>query len=630
MNLVGDLRRLAGAAALTSLLIPLSVAQTGDLDKAIESTSQLIVMITDQLGTEPAFGAGIVVGRDHDRIYIATANHVVRRGAVAATNIRVVFKSSKDKSLTAKLLPRFDVDLDVAVVAVEGWAAQGVDGCKLPFDKLGEASELKTGNTVYAIGNPNGEKWRMPTPDRLYSIASGQLQFQSAFIASGSSGGALLNDDADIVGMVRRDEPPSGSAIPMSLVLPLIAKWGYPIQLRGSLPDDATPLHIAAHDGNIERIKAELAAACSDIEAQNFYGDTPIVYAVRAGQLEAVRVLIQRGANVRRSKLEANVMEYAAEQYNLPLATLLVNAGASVSTSLQFVDPKKTDPPDVAHAKAEFARYLIAAGADVNTGNRFGHTLLLFAMEAGNHEMVTALLEAHADVNREGPEGRTPLLIAIRAGDTETIRLLLRAGADPKGVATFRAALDKKNGEMVALMLKSGARLSDAGPIDVVQEAIRQGWTEVLELALKAGADVNELHYAQFVSGEAGLPSSELTALEIAAELNSLDMVKLLMANKANVNRTGDNFQTPLHLAACKSGSALIKLLLDAGANVKAVDSDRSTPLHLAIRCRNEEAARALLQAGANVDARDSEKQTPLTLAKGTPLESLLSSHSVH
>jgi ankyrin repeat protein len=595
-------------------------------------------MLTGQLGTAPAFGAGIVFGRDLDRLYILTANHVVRRAAVEASNIRVTFKSMPDKSLPAKLLAQADRELDVAVVALEGWAGQGVDGCKLPFDRLGDGGALQRGDTVYAIGNPNGENWRMPSPDRLYNIGAGQLAFQSAFIAGGSSGGALLNSEGRIVGMVRRDEPPSGGAIPMSEALPLVSKWGYPVQLRLAQRDGGTPLHAAATAGDIGRIKAELAAACPDTDVNDRVGRTPLERAVAAGQIEAVRVLIQGGANVKAKSSRDNftALHEAATRHNQPIAAILLNAGADVNardsaggTPLFYVEPAKSDSAEVAQAKTDFVRFLIKAGAEVNVKPRFSRDLPLHqALAAGNREMLAILLAAHADVNLKG-WNKLPLDVAVESGDMDNIKLLLQAGADINRSDALQEALHRKNGPLVALLLSSGARVSNVD-VDVLQEAIREGWSDVLKILLEAGADVNRQRPSQFVSIDgSGGGSPERRLIDIAIETNHPDMVKLLIAHKANVNVADPERKTPLHLAACKGDSALIKLLVGAGAQVKAQDSHQDTPLHSAIRCENELTARALLQAGAPIDAKNYNGATPLTLAKGTPLESLLRSHSV-
>ena len=635
------------AAVLASVMIPLGLAQDQaaarkELDKTIDKTSLLVVMLTDQLGAAPSFGAGIVFGRDHERLYIVTANHVVRRGNVAARNILVTFKSSPARHLKGTLLPQADREADVAVIAVEGWDQQGVDACSLPFDRLGNAGGLQRGNTVYAIGNPNGENWRMPTPDRLYKVDPGELMFQSAFIAVGSSGGAVLSSDARLVGMVRRDEAPSGSAIPMSVVLPLVAKWRYPVQLRGPLVDGATPLHIAAGAGDIGRIKTELAAACPDQTKRDVIGLTPLLWAAREGQLEAVRLLLQNGVNVHDNSGGHTALHFAARLHDQPLAALLVSAGADVNaknrypdedTPLLLVKPSKRDAPEVAHAKADLIRFLVASGANVNLRNLKRDTALHQAQEAGNNEAIAVLIAAHANVNPGDSD--TPLALAIESGDMDTIKLLLDAGADVNGGRVLEGAMRKENGLLIALLLRLGARLPNAdratyGP-DLLQQAIRNGWTDVVKLALDAGADVNSVRPEITPSGKVVGSSERLTPLEIAASLNKPEIVKLLRAYKADVNLAYKGGATRLREVACEgaASAALIKRLASLGAEVNAADYYGNTPLHLAVRCHNEGAVRALLQAGADINARNKVRETPLTMAKGTPLEAILLSNSM-
>ena len=226
--------------------------------QGIEETSQLIVMITDQLGSAPSFGAGILLGRDHDRLYIATANHVVRRGKQEPTSIRVALKFEPNKSVPAKLLDRCNPSLDVAVLAIEGWAKQGIAACSIHFGTSLAVPRFET-SIVYAIGNPNGDAWRPPSPDTLVSAAPQELRFRSAFLGVGFSGGGLLDERGVLAGMVVRDEPPMGSAVPLDAVLQLVASWGYPVQLHNlNYEGDHIVLEKAARTGDIVALTAEL------------------------------------------------------------------------------------------------------------------------------------------------------------------------------------------------------------------------------------------------------------------------------------------------------------------------------------------------------------------------------------
>ena len=58
-----------------------------------------------------------------------------------------------------------------------------------------------------------------------------------------------------------------------------------------------TPLHSAARDGNLARIRA-LAEGGADLEAREHLGRTPLYIAAQWGRTDAVRLLIERGARV--------------------------------------------------------------------------------------------------------------------------------------------------------------------------------------------------------------------------------------------------------------------------------------------------------------------------------------------
>src|SRR5215510_4071203 len=134
-----------------------------------EKIKPLIVMLTAKFSDpdEERFGAGIIFGLGNDRIYIATANHLVRKGQQEAQRLRVRFKRLPGEEIEAKLLKDADPDLDLAVLAVANLARLG----KLPFgpfDQLGDPSFLKRGDSLYSVGNPRGRQWYLNvTPDKV-------------------------------------------------------------------------------------------------------------------------------------------------------------------------------------------------------------------------------------------------------------------------------------------------------------------------------------------------------------------------------------------------------------------------------------------------------------------------------
>ena len=138
-------------------------------------------------------------------------------------------------------------------------------------------------------------------------------------------------------------------------------------------------------------------------------------------------------------------------------------------------------------------------------------------------------------------------------------------------------------------------------------DAAKRGDVTAVKAALKGGADVNAAQ------------GDGLTALHMAAQEGNIEIVKLLVGAKANVEaKTRIGAYTPLHMAAGAGETLVVRALLDAGASASAVTSTSGvTPLHLAAKAMNGEAAvEALIAKGAPVNARESSSgQTALMFA---------------
>ena len=138
-------------------------------------------------------------------------------------------------------------------------------------------------------------------------------------------------------------------------------------------------------------------------------------------------------------------------------------------------------------------------------------------------------------------------------------------------------------------------------------DATRRGDVAAVKALLKEGADPNSAE------------GDGLTALHLAAQEGNLEIAKLLLGARANVEaKTRIGAYTPLHLASGSGQALVVRALIEAGADPAAVTTTTGvTPLHLAARAINGEAAvRTLLERGAPVNARESKAgQTPLMFA---------------
>jgi hypothetical protein len=204
-------------------------AQVRTSAQAQESAQELVVMIESRLGDEDSVGAGIIFDKRVDSLYIVTANHVVRRGAMEAGDIRVRLKMLPGERFTARLLDSF-TSQDLAVLRVDGLTKFERDLASLRLDRLGDANAVQARDEVYTIGQPNGKRWDVSVGGDLVTRVEGTaFAFRSLSVAPGSSGGALLNAQGLLIGLVQRDAPPAAEAIRIDVVTRVLKAGDYPV-----------------------------------------------------------------------------------------------------------------------------------------------------------------------------------------------------------------------------------------------------------------------------------------------------------------------------------------------------------------------------------------------------------------
>jgi Tol biopolymer transport system component len=207
-------------------------AQRGTEDE--ETAKSLIVMFEGELAGGRTSGAGILVGSAGDRLLIATANHVVRRGSAEATSLTVRLRSRPTAAVTARLLPNADAVLDLALISIEGGA---VDAGGLPWRRLGQSADLTRRSGLYHVGFSAGRPWRSnPTPDAFDERMGDYFIFDSNSIGPGDSGGGVFNERWELTGMVQADQQPSESrALRIERIMERLQQWGFATSLRATL-----------------------------------------------------------------------------------------------------------------------------------------------------------------------------------------------------------------------------------------------------------------------------------------------------------------------------------------------------------------------------------------------------------
>jgi ankyrin repeat protein len=131
--------------------------------------------------------------------------------------------------------------------------------------------------------------------------------------------------------------------------------------------------------------------------------------------------------------------------------------------------------------------------------------------------------------------------------------------------------------------LVSAKDVSGGTPLD---RAATTGHADIVRLLLANHADVNARN------------NDGMTPLYGAAESGYTEVAILLLASRANVNARTHSGYTPLHVAASRGRKDVTQLLLDNGADVNAKAEDGSTPLHWAVARGHQDVIDLLRQHG--------------------------------
>ncbi|XP_031790708.1 E3 ubiquitin-protein ligase MIB2 isoform X3 [Piliocolobus tephrosceles] len=102
------------------------------------------------------------------------------------------------------------------------------------------------------------------------------------------------------------------------------------------------------------------------------------------------------------------------------------------------------------------------------------------------------------------------------------------------------------------------------------------------------------------------------TALQVAAYLGQVELVRLLLQARAGMDLPDDEGNTALHYAALGNQPEVARVLLNAGCRADAINSTQSTALHVAVQRGFLEVVRALCEHGCDVNLPDAHSDTPL------------------
>jgi ankyrin repeat protein len=202
---------------------------------------------------------------------------------------------------------------------------------------------------------------------------------------------------------------------------------------------------------------------------------------------------------------------------------------------------------------------------------------------------------------------------AADEGKVETLKTLLRRNLglinmrDKGGLTLLHRAAIKGQTDIVELLLKEGANLeiqTNRGRT-ALQTAAKHGHVDVARLLLEKGADPERTNHGG------------MTALHTAVNYSYIDIIKLLLEKGATLDTQNKEGRTALHMGVQNSDIEVVNLLLEKGANTETADTTyyKMTPLHNASNANNAEIAAAFVAKGGKTNLVNAFNKTPLHIA---------------
>jgi ankyrin repeat protein len=366
----------------------------------------------------------------------------------------------------------------------------------------------------------------------------------------------------------------------------------------------------------ITRVKISLGIY-DNINGRDQNGETLLLVAIRANNVDWVRNLLERGANPTiRNEDGFTPFHVAVINHTDPeILNLLLESGKvdinETAPIVRFRNYCNYDHNKCGHGMTALhmavkesntvaADFLLTRGADPNVTTKNGFTPLHVAAVYAKGSMTVQLLVNHkdVDVNYLNNEGYSALDYAEynEHGFGERIANLLKEkGAVGRENRLPKGNIETKNPE---ISLEKLVNYTSSNAADEIESVLSDATVPIEDKI----ARINEEH---------------LISVIIDSDVETL---RLLLKNGADINSARGKYgMNALHVASLKGKTTdLIDVILETEKfDINGVDSGGDTPLHYAIMLGSNSARNAphLIRLGADPNVSNKTRVTPLHLA---------------
>ncbi|XP_036023471.1 ankyrin-3 isoform X2 [Onychomys torridus] len=393
--------------------------------------------------------------------------------------------------------------------------------------------------------------------------------------------------------------------------------------------NDITPLHVASKRGNANMVKLLLDRGAK-IDAKTRDGLTPLHCGARSGHEQVVEMLLDRAAPIlSKTKNGLSPLHMATQGDHLNCVQLLLQHNVPV-------DDVTNDYLTALHVAAHCGHYKVAKvlldkKANPNAKALNGFTPLHIACKKNRIRVMELLLKHGASIQAVTESGLTPVHVAAFMGHVNIVSQLMHHGASPnttnvRGETALHMAARSGQAEVVRYLVQDGAQVeakakddqtplhisARLGKADIVQQLLQQGASPnaattsgytPLHLSAREGHEDVAAFLLDHGASLSITTKKGFTPLHVAAKYGKLEVTNLLLQKSASPDAAGKSGLTPLHVAAHYDNQKVALLLLDQGASPHAAAKNGYTPLHIAAKKNQMDIATSLLEYGADANA---------------------------
>lgn len=187
-------------------------------------------------------------------------------------------------------------------------------------------------------------------------------------------------------------------------------------------------LHYTVKFNSLEFARLLLAHKANP-NIKNQKGDTPLMLACKMGKEAFIKLLLRYEANVNDyNKYGESALHMAILNGNLDIIKLLITEKTNLKALAE--NTKSISHYAVKSGKIQVLKFIIEkCNNNINEKDDLGNSMLHYACEINNYDIVEYLIKMNASVHVRNQQGETPLFSAVRYSSLNIVDYLIASGA---------------------------------------------------------------------------------------------------------------------------------------------------------------------------------------------------------